>query len=286
MATKRRLSSCKKLKSCQGSIAKYAAQMSRSRRYRKASGLVQRRNELKKQNSELEETKKKINEMSQAIASGFTDAIRSVINGTKSVDEAFSDMLASIGQSFVDMALKVIEQQLVMIANGLLMKALGISMPGASSGPMPGAFDIGQAFSGRANGGPVSGGTPYIVGEEGQEVFIPGMSGMIVPMTSSKPLKQHLSMKVKLFPLRTTRQRLKQRWHLIAAASQLPTTPPITLRLRQQHWQRIVRASQHLQQQQQLDWRGIWYIRKQQRNLQCNQHRKQQRNLYRNQHRH
>ena len=68
----------------------------------------------------------------EAIASGFTDAIRSVINGTKSVDEAFSDMLSSIGQSFVDMALKVIEQQLVMIANGLLMKALGVSMPGSS----------------------------------------------------------------------------------------------------------------------------------------------------------
>ena len=84
---------------------------------------------------------------------------------------------------------------------------------------------------------------------------------------ASKPPKKHLSMKVKLFPLRTTRQRLKQRWHLIAAASRIPTTavlvtmslhwlktarasttpttPQITLRLKlkQQHWQRIVRAS-------------------------------------------
>lgn len=34
---------------------------------------------------------------------------------------------------------------------------------------------------GRAMGGPVSGGSPYIVGERGPELFIPGSSGMIVP---------------------------------------------------------------------------------------------------------
>ncbi|MGB1285233.1 MAG: phage tail tape measure protein, partial [Aggregatilineales bacterium] len=34
---------------------------------------------------------------------------------------------------------------------------------------------------GRATGGPVSGGTPYIVGEEGPELFVPGASGNIVP---------------------------------------------------------------------------------------------------------
>lgn len=33
----------------------------------------------------------------------------------------------------------------------------------------------------RAGGGPVSGGTPYVVGERGPELFVPGMSGSIVP---------------------------------------------------------------------------------------------------------
>jgi hypothetical protein len=33
----------------------------------------------------------------------------------------------------------------------------------------------------RASGGPVSGGTPYMVGERGPEMFIPGTSGQIVP---------------------------------------------------------------------------------------------------------
>jgi hypothetical protein len=34
---------------------------------------------------------------------------------------------------------------------------------------------------GRALGGPVTGGTPYIVGENGPELFVPGASGTIVP---------------------------------------------------------------------------------------------------------
>jgi len=33
----------------------------------------------------------------------------------------------------------------------------------------------------RALGGPVSGGSPYIVGEKGPELFVPGSSGNIVP---------------------------------------------------------------------------------------------------------
>lgn len=40
---------------------------------------------------------------------------------------------------------------------------------------------IGGALSGRASGGPVSGGTPYIVGERGPELFVPSNNGSIVP---------------------------------------------------------------------------------------------------------
>ena len=36
----------------------------------------------------------------------------------------------------------------------------------------------------RAAGGPVSAGSPYIVGERGPELFVPGRSGSIVPNDS------------------------------------------------------------------------------------------------------
>jgi hypothetical protein len=46
----------------------------------------------------------------------------------------------------------------------------GVKLPGASG-------DIG----GRAAGGPVAAMTPYVVGERGPELFVPDVSGMIVP---------------------------------------------------------------------------------------------------------
>lgn len=43
-------------------------------------------------------------------------------------------------------------------------------------------------LQGRAAGGPVSGGTPYLVGERGPELFLPGRSGFIVPATQTASL--------------------------------------------------------------------------------------------------
>lgn len=41
--------------------------------------------------------------------------------------------------------------------------------------------DFVNKLLGRAGGGPVSAGTPYMVGEKGPELFVPGASGSIVP---------------------------------------------------------------------------------------------------------
>jgi len=38
-----------------------------------------------------------------------------------------------------------------------------------------------QQYTGRAMGGPVASGTPYIVGEQGRELFVPSTSGTIIP---------------------------------------------------------------------------------------------------------
>jgi phage-related minor tail protein len=39
---------------------------------------------------------------------------------------------------------------------------------------------LGKTISGKAAGGPVTGGKPYMVGERGPELFIPGQSGKIM----------------------------------------------------------------------------------------------------------
>ena len=57
-------------------------------------------------------------------------------------------------------------------------RGIGATAPGVPSGMFLG---IGGGIQPRAEGGPVTGGRPYIVGENGPELFVPGMSGGIIP---------------------------------------------------------------------------------------------------------
>jgi tape measure domain-containing protein len=113
-------------------------------------------------------------------ATAMSSAVQSVITGTGSVEEAFSDMFANIGKAFLDMATQMIAKALIMKTLGILRSAFGAAAP---AGPGPGGGDIFADIASRgglrANGGPVSSNTPYIVGEEGPELFIPGASGSI-----------------------------------------------------------------------------------------------------------
>ena len=49
------------------------------------------------------------------------------------------------------------------------------------------------AFSGRQHGGPVSAGQTYMVGERGPELFVPKMSGTVLPagQTGGGPTVHH-----------------------------------------------------------------------------------------------
>lgn len=163
--------------------------------------------------SELADTRGEIASLGQTIqselGSTLSTAISGVISGTATIGEAFGQMFANIGKAFLDMATQ-------MIAKALIMKVLGIFMGGGNSlfsgnasiggGGGFGSFTGGSFGSGgvadlpglggagglsspglysgisfRAAGGPVSARTPYIVGERGPELFVPGSSGSIIP---------------------------------------------------------------------------------------------------------
>jgi hypothetical protein len=70
---------------------------------------------------------------------------------------------------------------------GKLLSSIGIISSAASAAPgggIGGGKNVGGKtlkVKGKAAGGPVSAGTPYLVGERGPETFVPGSSGMIVP---------------------------------------------------------------------------------------------------------
>ena len=70
------------------------------------------------------------------IGSAMSSAITSLIDGTGSAQEAFSNMFKNIGQAFIQMATQ-------MIAKALIMKALGILFGGGSTPAIPGLNESG-----------------------------------------------------------------------------------------------------------------------------------------------
>lgn len=63
-------------------------------------------------------------------------------------------------------------------------------MNGSSAGigmPLLGSLGLGLGLPGRATGGPVDGGRPYLVGERGPEVFVPRGGGRIEQLGSARP---------------------------------------------------------------------------------------------------
>ncbi len=90
--------------------------------------------------------------------SAFADTIKNVTDDINAVTNAI--------KSLVDWVDKAISK----------LAALNVS------GKIGGAANsIGNALGFRASGGPVSGGSPYIVGERGPELFVPGGGGSIIP---------------------------------------------------------------------------------------------------------
>jgi len=93
------------------------------------------------------------------------DSFAGMVTGTMSAKDAFRSMANSILSDLARMAAKR--------ALGSLMSGLGGSGGGNPFAAMFGGF--------RANGGAVSAGKAYIVGEQGAEMFVPNSSGQIIP---------------------------------------------------------------------------------------------------------
>jgi hypothetical protein len=113
--------------------------------------------------------------LNQAAANGlksFDDGITAAILHTKSLGGAFHDIANTIIADLVRIA---VEKTIV----GPLANALGLGEKSSGSGGAIASF-ISSIFH-REGGGPVTAGQPYIVGEKRPELFVPTVSGAIVP---------------------------------------------------------------------------------------------------------
>ena len=105
----------------------------------------------------------KIEDLRKSITSSMENAFMSMVDGTKGVKDAFKAMARDI---ILELYRVLVVQQLVnAISNTSAFKS---------------AFSL-ATLGLRANGGPVNAGTPYVVGEKGPEVIVPGRSGVVIP---------------------------------------------------------------------------------------------------------
>ena len=128
---------------------------------RKRADNLRRENDLiEKQKKMMEERKKLAQDISQTLTKGMEDAIL----GAKSFKEVLKGVLDEL-------------------ARILLRAALLKPIEGFLTGAIGGLFGV----PGKAAGGPVEAGRPYMVGEVGRELFVPPVGGEIIPNYKLRP---------------------------------------------------------------------------------------------------
>jgi phage-related minor tail protein len=85
--------------------------------------------------------------------------------------DPFEEGLDGMLKGFLDTMRRMVAE---LLAQELLTSFFGTALGGGVKGFFGG-------LAGRASGGPVSAGVPYMVGERGKETFVPSTSGYIVP---------------------------------------------------------------------------------------------------------
>jgi tape measure domain-containing protein len=132
----------------------------------KARGLAEKTDAedqaAQKLKDQAEQLKALYTDIGMTIKSGVVDAIQGAVDGTKSLGEVAASVLNNIAAKLLDVA-------------------INMALFGAMSGTGTGGGLLGGLFKPRALGGPVSAGTPYMVGERGPELFMPSRGGSIIP---------------------------------------------------------------------------------------------------------
>ena len=148
---------------------------------------MRRLDALQKERQLALETAAAFERMSQTIATDISQGIQGMIRGTSTLNDLLNNVLNKLIDTAFNLALFG-NPQGTLGGGGLFGSILGglgsiFSPTPKPLGDVQGNFmPSNPAFRGaKAAGGPVKGGSGYLVGERGPELFTPGVSGMITP---------------------------------------------------------------------------------------------------------
>jgi len=133
-------------------------------------------NGIKEYSAEVTNMGKQIEYMTVTTMDRMSDSLAQFVTTGKA---NFRDLANAIIQDIIRIQARAAVSHLFSAAMGAISSVFGsTSVNGGSLSPYQG----GGMYDGlRANGGPVYGGSSYLVGERGPELFTPGASGMITP---------------------------------------------------------------------------------------------------------
>ena len=137
------------------------------------------RQEVERQILNQQQALEKLQPVVDGLTAGFTELFTSTINGSKSAQEVVADTFRQIGEAYINMAAKIIAEQIAMIINEKVLAAFR-GTTGTGGGGLGSIF--GSLFGGQyADGGRPPVGRASLVGERGPELFVPNRSGTIIP---------------------------------------------------------------------------------------------------------
>ena len=151
------------------------------------------------QEEELKKAQALAKGLTDIVRDGFVDGIKAATDETRSLSDALANMMDRLADKFLNLAANLAFygnpqgdlKQGAGLVGSLLGSVASIFNPFASL-MSPGGRYEGQSgklgpipalppLPGKALGGSVSSGRPYLVGERGPEMFVPGAQGNIVP---------------------------------------------------------------------------------------------------------
>jgi lambda family phage tail tape measure protein len=110
-----------------------------------------------------------------------SDIGASLVNGFRSAEDAFAGFVTTGKLSFSSLATSIVADLARIAAKKAIAGLVGMALDSAGSSGGWLASAAGFLSGARANGGPVSGGASYLVGERGPEIFTPSSAGSITP---------------------------------------------------------------------------------------------------------
>lgn len=158
---------------------------------------LKRAAELYRENGRLiEQNRRRMEQFGESLVQTFTDG---AMRGAK-LSDIFKDLARQLANYVIQQALIKPLGNMVGSLFGSFGSALGswgsAASAGATAGSTSSLFSTAGAAlgGGRASGGPVVAGTPYLVGEQGPELFTPNTSGMVSTAQATAKRADELAM--------------------------------------------------------------------------------------------